>query len=96
MAEAQVLNDTLECKNVKDLRSSLAQAELQAVQAALVAMAEHVGYWTSDQKAMDPNAALTELDFVSVSLEHISDRIDRSMDMIRPEAVEQLCFEKMS
>jgi hypothetical protein len=40
-----------------ELRTTLAQAELQAVHAALVALADHVAHWTPETMTADPDAA---------------------------------------
>lgn len=68
-----------------ELRTSLAQAELQAVHASLMAMAEHVAHWTPERVAADPEAAHAGLDLVSRSVSFISERIDLAMDMVKPE-----------
>jgi hypothetical protein len=68
-----------------ELRTTLAQAELQAVHASLTALTEHVAYWTPERMTTDPEAAYKGLDLVSTSMTHISERIDRAMDMVKPE-----------
>ncbi len=69
-----------------ELRSNLAQAELQAVHASLTAMAGHIAHWTPERIAADPEAAHAGLDLVSRSVQFISERIDLAMDMVKPEA----------
>ncbi|MDO9582704.1 MAG: hypothetical protein Q7J24_06300 [Desulfomicrobium sp.] len=68
-----------------ELRSNLAQAELQAVHASLTALTEHVAYWTPEKVTAEPDAAYKGLDLVSISMTHISERVDRIMDMVKPE-----------
>lgn len=68
-----------------ELRSSLAQAELQAVHASLAAMAGHIAHWTPERIAADPEAAHAGLDLVSRSVSFISERIDLAMDLVEPE-----------
>ena len=68
-----------------ELRSNLAQAELQAVHASLAAMAGHIAHWTPERIAADPKAANAGLDLVSRSVQFISERIDLAMDMVKPE-----------
>ena len=72
-----------------ELRSNLAQAELQAVHVSLTAMAGHVAHWTPERIAADPEAAHAGLDIVSRSVSFISERIDLAMDMVRPETPEE-------
>ena len=50
-----------------ELRSNLAQAELQAVHVSLTAMAGHVTHWTPERIAADPEAAHAGLDLLSSS-----------------------------
>jgi hypothetical protein len=69
-----------------ELRSNLAQAELQAVHASLTAMAGHIAYWTPERITADPGAAHAGLDLVSRSVSFISERIDLAMDLVKPEA----------
>ena len=68
-----------------ELRTTLAQAELQAVHGALVALADHVVHWTPERIDTDRGAAYVGLDLVSTSMSHISERIDRALDLIKPE-----------
>jgi hypothetical protein len=68
-----------------ELRTTLAQAELQAVHASLTALTEHVAYWTPERLTAEPDAAYKGLDLVSISMTRISERVDRIMDMVRPE-----------
>lgn len=68
-----------------ELRTNLAQAELQAVHDALVALADHVAHWTPERMTTDPSAAYVGLDLVFTSMAHISERVDRAMDLVKPE-----------
>lgn len=72
-----------------ELRSNLAQAELQAVHASLTAMAGHIAHWTPERIATDPEAAHAGLDLVSRSVSFISERIDLAMDLVKPEEPKQ-------
>ncbi|MDY0204931.1 MAG: hypothetical protein RBR49_12525 [Desulfovibrio desulfuricans] len=72
-----------------ELRTTLAQAELQAVHAALVALADHVAHWTPERIDADPGAAYRGLDLVSTSMAHISERVDLAMDLSKPEEPQQ-------
>lgn len=72
-----------------ELRTTLAQAELQAVHAALMALADHVAHWTPERMDTDPGAAYVGLDLVSTSMAHISERIDRAMDLVKSEEPKQ-------
>ncbi|UTF50904.1 hypothetical protein NLA06_03135 [Desulfomicrobium sp. ZS1] len=72
-----------------ELRTTLAQAELQAVHAALVALADHVAHWTPEKMTADPDAAYKGLDLVSTSMTHVSERVDRAMDLVKPEEPQQ-------
>lgn len=72
-----------------ELRSNLAQAELQAVHATLAAMAGHIAHWTPERIAADPDAAHAGLDLVSRSVSFISERIDLAMDLVKPEVPEE-------
>ncbi|NCC04836.1 MAG: hypothetical protein EOM37_12545 [Proteobacteria bacterium] len=72
-----------------ELRTTLAQAELQAVHASLVALADHVAHWTPETMTADPEAAYKGLDLVSTSMAHVSERIDRAMDLTKPEEPQQ-------
>ena len=72
-----------------ELRTTIAQAELQAVHAALMALAEHVAHWTPEKMTTDPEAAYKGLDLASTSMAHISERIDRAMDLVKPEEPKQ-------
>ena len=69
-----------------ELRTTLAQAELQAVHAALLALADHVAHWTPETMTADPEAAYRGLDLVSTSTAPVSERIDRAMDLTKPES----------
>lgn len=72
-----------------ELRTTLAKAELQAVHAALVALADHVAHWTPERIDADPGGAYSGLDLVSTSMAHISERIDRALDLVKSEEPKQ-------
>jgi hypothetical protein len=72
-----------------ELRVNLVQAELQAVNVAFVALADHIAHWTPERMDTDPDAAYRGLDLVSTSMAHISERIDRAMDLTKPEEPKQ-------
>ena len=72
-----------------ELRTTLAQAELQAVHGALVALADHAVHWTPERMDADPGAAYRGFDLVSTSMLHISERIDRAMDLVKSEEPKQ-------